>query len=160
MTPTPECSHAEQRLIATWPYAGGVAVHPYTEENPAAHGGVCDVHECLACGARRRRNVNGRHSEVSPWGRTRAVRQAEWQGAWARANGAFEDAAAIDVEIEGQVVRLSLDATSQVIADVELETLRRAFAAAPERWRLAAMVARTAYLDADRLPEPGDPRSY
>ncbi len=37
-----------------------------TRENPAAHGNI-RVAELCRCGAQRRTNVNGRHSETSGW---------------------------------------------------------------------------------------------
>ena len=37
-------------------YTGSVAVHPYTEENRAAHGGVT-YHEVCRCGAERAVNA-------------------------------------------------------------------------------------------------------
>lgn len=53
-----------------------VAVHPYTEENIAAHGGISWTEECAECGARRAVNRNQRHIETSPWGLPRAEREA------------------------------------------------------------------------------------
>jgi hypothetical protein len=36
------------------------------DENRAAHGGVCEIQRC-ACGAERRMNVNGAHTEIGEW---------------------------------------------------------------------------------------------
>lgn len=47
---------------AVLPFFGPVS----RRENRAAHGGVCLVDQC-ACGARRMRNVNGRHLERGDW---------------------------------------------------------------------------------------------
>ena len=47
-------------------YAYGVAIYPYTHQEPAAAGGICTVDVC-ACGARRYTNSNGRYHESSPW---------------------------------------------------------------------------------------------
>lgn len=47
---------------AVLPFFGPVS----RRENRAAHGGVCLVDHC-ACGARRMRNVNGRHLERGDW---------------------------------------------------------------------------------------------
>ena len=58
-------------------FFGPVAVAPYTDENRAAHGGITCIEECRACGARRTVNRNGWHMEYSPWGETRATRQAQ-----------------------------------------------------------------------------------
>lgn len=46
----------------TRPFMGAVG----TKQNPAAHGGVCEVSTCK-CGATRRTNVNGRHIERGYW---------------------------------------------------------------------------------------------
>jgi hypothetical protein len=71
------CKHSRTTCGANRCYTGGVAVHPYTDENSAAHGGVTYAEECDQCGARRSVNANGCHVEVSPWGETRAARRAE-----------------------------------------------------------------------------------
>lgn len=49
-------------------YMGPVTsdVTGYHQQNPAAHGGICRVDVC-ACGAIRRTNVNGRHTERGRW---------------------------------------------------------------------------------------------
>ena len=47
-------------------YSGPVAVQPYTEENPAAHGCIEETDTCT-CGATRRVLTNGRHAEYAPW---------------------------------------------------------------------------------------------
>lgn len=44
------------------PFMGAVS----TNENRAAHGGICVVETCQ-CGATRRTNVNGRHVEAGKW---------------------------------------------------------------------------------------------
>ncbi len=44
------------------PYTGPVS----TNENRAAHGGICVVATC-ACGAQRRTNRNGNHVEAGRW---------------------------------------------------------------------------------------------
>jgi len=44
------------------PYTGAVS----RDENPAAHGGVCEHQRCT-CGAVRYVNLNGRHREVGDW---------------------------------------------------------------------------------------------
>lgn len=46
----------------TRPFFGPVAAR----QNPAAHGGCCEIARCR-CGATRRTNVNGRHVERGPW---------------------------------------------------------------------------------------------
>lgn len=52
-------------------FDGPVAVPPYTDENPAAHGNVCVTEECERCGAQRDVNINQRHVEYSTWGQPR-----------------------------------------------------------------------------------------
>jgi len=47
-------------------FTAPVAVAPYTEENPAAHGNISRTQTCR-CGAERQILINGRHHEVSPW---------------------------------------------------------------------------------------------
>jgi len=44
-------------------FAGPVSTD---RQNPAAHGNVTVIDACR-CGAERRRNINGRHSESSGW---------------------------------------------------------------------------------------------
>jgi len=71
------CTHTSTTDIATRCFTSSVA-WPHSDEDPAAHGGVCVEVECDACGARRRENRNGRHVELGPWGPTRSERrQAE-----------------------------------------------------------------------------------
>lgn|GEM_PF-4934588 len=48
----------------TRPFTG--AVGPSLEQNPAAHGGVCEIQIC-SCGAHRSVNLNGAHEEVGEW---------------------------------------------------------------------------------------------
>lgn len=62
-----ECKHEHTREVSMHGYSGSVAVYPYTFENRAAHGAVTFTYRCEDCGAERRENSNGRHSEVSPW---------------------------------------------------------------------------------------------
>ena len=45
-------------------------------ENPSAHGGVCQRETC-SCGARRNINKNGGHWEVGPWGIQDTLRLAD-----------------------------------------------------------------------------------
>jgi len=65
-----DCSHEKTREIEITGYSCSVS----RDENRAAHGGVCVSEECVRCGARRRRNVNGRHVEIGAWGEPRSVR--------------------------------------------------------------------------------------
>lgn len=70
------CTHPHtQQIGPDRGYTGSVAVHPYTDENRAAHGNICFTQECCACGSRRSVLVNGRHEELGPWGATLRERQ-------------------------------------------------------------------------------------
>lgn len=53
---------AVRERAADRPYLGPVSA----DENRAAHGGICRVDVC-ACGAQRRTNINGRHTERGQW---------------------------------------------------------------------------------------------
>jgi hypothetical protein len=68
------CVHEQTRVIGTWCFSGPVAEPG--NENPCAHGNVTHEEECVACGARRAVNVNGRHVECGPWGPSRSERRA------------------------------------------------------------------------------------
>lgn len=58
-------SHTHQvRKSVTRCFSG--AVGPAADQNPAAHGNVTEIETC-ACGAVRKRNVNGGHEEVGTW---------------------------------------------------------------------------------------------
>lgn len=59
----PSHKHRPQREPRIQPYTGPVTRR---EQNRAAHGNICEVSEC-ACGATRRRNINGCHTESSGW---------------------------------------------------------------------------------------------
>ena len=58
-----------------------MAVYPYTDENPAGHGNICQLVECTACGCRRNENRNQWHLEVSPWWDERGQRAEERRAA-------------------------------------------------------------------------------
>lgn len=58
-------------------FSCSVAVHPYTDENRAAHGNICYSEKCCDCGAVRAVNTNGHHQEFSPWGPTEAERERQ-----------------------------------------------------------------------------------
>ena len=53
------------KLSITEPFTESVA-HMDVSANPAAHGGICKIDRCL-CGAVRKTNINGVHSETSGW---------------------------------------------------------------------------------------------
>ncbi len=67
------CPHTHTESLGIRCFMGPVA----REQNPAAHGGVCEGEECLSCGARRSANVNGSHVERAPWGLSREQRRCE-----------------------------------------------------------------------------------
>ena len=67
-----KCSHTETVESNVRAFFGAVS----RDENPAAHGGVCHTETCVQCGARRRVNSNGRHTEEGPWGEDRAARES------------------------------------------------------------------------------------
>lgn len=69
-----DCKHTPVRIGNDRAFTGSVAVQPYTEENPCAHGNITFTEECTRCGAQRSVNVNGRHREYGPYGPTRARR--------------------------------------------------------------------------------------
>ncbi len=70
-----KCRHETTTRGDPYPFVGSVAVRPYTDENPMAHGGCVYLETCTACGARRSEAANGSHAEYSPWGPDRAARQ-------------------------------------------------------------------------------------
>jgi hypothetical protein len=53
---------AKSRIVS---YTAPVVSDP-TRQNPKAYGGVCHIDTCT-CGAVRRTNSTGRHSERGPW---------------------------------------------------------------------------------------------
>lgn len=71
------CKHKNTHSGEAWCFTGSVAVYPYTDENPAAHGNVGVTETCTECGAERDVLVNGRHVEYSPWGLSRAERERD-----------------------------------------------------------------------------------
>jgi hypothetical protein len=77
MTQT-KCQHANVDEVkgSTRCFMHGVAVHPFTDENRAAHGNICITEACQDCGAERQTLINNRHYEYSPWGPDTATVQA------------------------------------------------------------------------------------
>lgn len=62
------CNHKNTKTGEPRAYAGkGVAVYPYTHQNPAASGGIVVRVTCMDCGRSRLENRNGRHVEEGPW---------------------------------------------------------------------------------------------
>lgn len=114
------CTHDETTTIHETGYTGGVAVHPYTLQNPAASGGIRLLVECTACGARRSENHNGQYMEVSPW-ESRSARErrerdqaAAEERVWAQTLAAVR-AECPDVAIDG--VRYGVDADGLIYRD-------------------------------------------
>ena len=65
--PRTRCRHPRARVTSrTYCYSG--PVRGARRENIAAHGGVCDVETCGACGATRATNINGSALERGTWG--------------------------------------------------------------------------------------------
>lgn len=101
-----KCEHKDTKQVG--PDRGffdSVAVPPYTEENPAAHGGITYRVACVACGAERAVNVNGNHAEYSPWSPSKAAREEyERRGALARELERYEAVkrGAPSVEVDGR----------------------------------------------------------
>ncbi len=62
-----KCKHANTTTGPERPYFGCVAVHPYTDCQPGAHGGYSVVETCSACGCKQAINSNQHHIEYSPW---------------------------------------------------------------------------------------------
>jgi len=55
--------HRSIAVIRTAPFFGPI---PGARQNPAAHGGVTNLHRC-GCGAMREENRNAGHVERGPW---------------------------------------------------------------------------------------------
>ncbi len=70
-----KCQHGETTSGAERPYITSVSVHPFTDENPRAHGWVTYTQTCDDCGAERAVNANQGHAEFSPWGPSTAERR-------------------------------------------------------------------------------------
>lgn len=99
-----KCKHnrTKQDQASVRCYCGSVAVEPYTDPNPAAGGNITYVEQCLDCGMERAVNLNQRHEEYSPWGKSRAQLDAEESARQRKDREAAEDKAVLDraVKIE------------------------------------------------------------
>jgi hypothetical protein len=62
-----KCTHTLTTYTGNKCYRHPVAKPPYTEENPAAHGGVTYVQICALCGAQRRATATGGQGYVGRW---------------------------------------------------------------------------------------------
>lgn len=76
------CKHTKTTSGRDYGFTGPVAVEPYTYENRAAHGGITYTVTCSDCGAEKQVNSNGNHIEESPWGPSRASREAQAKREW------------------------------------------------------------------------------
>ena len=61
------CNHQNTTTGSPRCFSSPVAIHPYTDENPSAHGNIVITEECRDCSATRSVAVNGQHTEKSPW---------------------------------------------------------------------------------------------
>lgn len=106
-----------------------VAVHPYTDENRAAHGGISWTEECNACGARRAVNQNQAHIEVGPWGLPRIEREAAEEQAKAKREAEAQRARdEADTEaVAGRVSHLWVDARDVSLVVVTMRDGERKF---------------------------------
>jgi hypothetical protein len=80
------CQHGATRDLSEGPFLAPVSRR---DETPAAHGCICVIVECVACGARRSENRNGLHKETGPWGADRVARFARLRrlsGEWTLAH--------------------------------------------------------------------------
>lgn len=59
--------HEAETTRGPLPFVDSVAVHPYTEVNRAAHGGVRYIEVCRRCGGEREVLRNGGHEELGTW---------------------------------------------------------------------------------------------
>lgn len=75
---TTKCNHKNTTESEPFAYTGGVAVHPYTQQEPRAAGGICYRETCAQCKATRLVNQNRRWREYSPW--RRAERHEVFRG--------------------------------------------------------------------------------
>lgn len=85
------CKHTQTVDGTDYGYTGSVAVHPYTDENRAAHGCITFSQTCRVCGAERAVNANQGHREYSPWGPSAAERERAERRAAYEARRASED---------------------------------------------------------------------
>jgi hypothetical protein len=124
-------------------YMGGVAVHPYTHQNPAAAGGVSVLQTCTGCGAQRRVNVNGSHVERAPWGVNRTERIVRARRRYEQARGSLSTETARHAD--GRVLAVSVDREGMICiagehTDAEIGAI---LSTLPVAWRAtAADVAR------------------
>ena len=68
---TQKCNHVHTHETAARCYQHPVALAPYTDENPMAHGNITVTERCV-CGAERDVCRNQGHVENGPWYRRTA----------------------------------------------------------------------------------------
>lgn len=138
------CTHPETRTIATRGYTGSVS----RAENRAAHGGTCDIDECVRCGARRNVNVNGNHMEAGPWGPSREERRQVAAARRRLADRLVDALPALYIRGGGleTETRLARDGRIETSVDIDRHPL-------PAAWLDAAREARQAVIEAERAEE-------
>lgn len=118
-----KCAHDFTRVVGRdRPYMGPVAISPYTDENPAAHGGICYTEQCEHCSGWRLVNQNGFHVEFSPWSSVEDLRlRAErLKAAWMRErmkNTTFDSARIWHLEHGEFRVKILPDGTIEAYGD-------------------------------------------
>lgn len=151
------CLHAQTKSSGERPYSGSVAVHPYTDENPSAHGCITVTRECRACGARRDVNINQRHAEYGPWGKSRAARLLDARNERAKAR---EAVAAVQPLVltnrkSGRTAVVSIDSEAMLIVEgvawAQVERL-----VSQSAWLERAKAAREAVVQAQRAAEAAE----
>lgn len=157
--PAVKCSHARTKSGSINGYTGSVAVHPYTDENRAAHGGITYTVECLDCGARRRENTNGLAIEVSPWRGSRAGRRedvARLRRELDAARNACDPAVVRRSDGREVSVVVEEDGMATVQGVHDTGEIPQIIASLSSEWHAAAVRVRTAYLavqDAQRAED-------
>jgi hypothetical protein len=117
------CKHESTTDGQIYGYNGSVAHHPFTYENPRAHGGVRYTETCDACGAKRLVNSNGLHYEYGTWGPSLAEREREERERQRQQEIADFEAAADRVKAlqRGAVSYASDDGRRWYVAEVDKE---------------------------------------
>lgn len=82
-----KCQHANRETVSEGAFNHCVASHPYTDCNPAAHGGLTYKVVCRDCKAERYENGNWRHNEVGTWWDPSAPRPPAYTITWSPARG-------------------------------------------------------------------------
>lgn len=148
------CAHTQTRSSGERPYSGPVAVQPYTDENPSAHGGTTLTEECQGCGARRSVNRNQRHVEYGSWGKSRAARllDASCEQIKARQAVASVEPLVLTNRKSGRTATVSIDAEGLLVVEgVAWTQIEGLVSRSP--WLGKAKAARQAVVEARRAAE-------